>query len=330
MNIKDRMIMDEYSDNKENYTKIGESVHIQLKELVDNSGIVVMGIEHQLKTEKCLESLLYKNSDEYQKLADITNVLVVKVICYFKDEVQAVGELIKQNYETSKSDDNVYVCKSAEELYFEIHVKTVLEHTWQTINNDLGYSEYGIPSAVTKEFSRLAGLLEIADDEFVRVRDDMKLHSEIARQKIMNDEADDVVVDSVSLNEYMLHNAKMRSFLEELAAIEGSEISDVNAQSYIAQLRWLRINTIGDLQKALERDRIMAVELASRVLKGSELDILSSNVALRFLCRAELINAGYSEEDVVKFIELSVNKRDRAEREAKRLFKMCGNIREGK
>ena len=95
-----------------------------------NSGIVILGIERQLKTEKTLESLLYKNSDEYQKLADITNILVVRVVCYFKDEVQAVGELIKQNYEISKSDNNVYVCKSAEELYFEIHVKTILEHTW--------------------------------------------------------------------------------------------------------------------------------------------------------------------------------------------------------
>ena len=44
----------------------------------------------------------------------------------------------------------------------------------------------------------------------------------------------------------------------------------------------------------------------------------------------ELINAGYSEEDVAKFIELSVNKPERAEREAKRLFKMYANIRDGK
>lgn len=341
MNIKDRMIMDEYAASKNSFIKLGDAVHSKLSSLVEDCGIVIMGIEHQIKDEKSVESLLYKNTDSYQTLADITDILSAKVICYFKDEVAKIGELISANFNvnTDNSSDKTYVCSLSEDSgyeaeicnkNFEIQVKTVLEHTWSTINNDLGYSEFGIPSAVTKEFTRLAGLLEIADDEFVRVRDDMKLHTEIARDKIANDDANDVVIDTISLNEYMSHNKKMRLFLEDLAAIEGSEISEVNSESYINQLKWLRINTIGDLQRALERHAGMAIEFAKRVLKGSELDILSSNVALRFLCRAALINGGYDEEQIVEFIMLSVNKKDRAEREAKRLFKMYANIREGR
>lgn len=341
MNIKDRMIMDEYADSKNSFSKLGEVVQNKLSSLVEDCGIVIMRIEYQVKDEKSLESLLYKNTDSYQTLADITDVLSARVVCYFKDEVAKVGELISANFnvDTDNSSEKTYVCSLPENseyeaeicnLNFEIQVKTVLEHTWSTINNDLGYSEFGIPSAVTREFTRLAGLLEIADDEFVRVRDDMKIHTEIAREKIINDEADDVVIDTVSLNEYMLHNKNMRLFLEDLAAIEGSEISEINSESYINQLRWLRINTIGDLQRALERHSTMALEFANRVLKGSELDILSSNVALRFLCRAALINGGYDEEQIVEFLMLSVNKKDRAEREAKRLFKMYANIREGR
>lgn len=340
MNIKDRMIMDEYADSKNSFAKLGDAVHSKLSSLVEDSGIVIMGIEHQVKDEKSVESMLYKNADRYQTLADITDVLSAKVICYFKDEVEKIGELISENFSINveNSSKKTYVCSLSEDsgyeaeicnMNFEIQVKTVLEHTWSTINNDLGYSEFGIPSAVTREFTRLAGLLEIADDEFVRVRDDMKLHTEIAREKIINDDADDVVIDTISLNEYMNHNKKMRLFLEDLAAIEGSEISEVNSESYINQLKWLRINTIGDLQRALDRHAGMALEFAQRVLKGSELDILSSNVALRFLCRAALINDGYSEEQIVEFIMLSVNKKERAEREAKRLFKMYANIREG-
>ena len=338
MNIKDRMIMDDYSNAKENYVKLGELVHNKLSCAVEAAKIRVMGIEHNVKDEKTIESMLYKDADRYQGLADITSVLTVKVVCYFKDEVESIVKIIDENFniETANEADRIYVCKvldaiddSENDIHFEIQVKTVLEHTWSTINNDLGYSEFGIPYAVKKEFDRLAGLLEIADDEFVRVRDDMKTHTEIARAKIVNDNADDVIIDAISLNEYMLRNKKMRKFLEDLAAIEGSEISDINSESYITQLAWFRVKTIGDLQRMLDKNSALALEFAKRVLMGSELDILSSNVALRFLCRAALINGGYDDEQMVEFLMLSVNKKERAEREVKRLYKMYGNMMEG-
>ncbi len=341
MNIKDRMIMDDYNSAKDSYIKLGDLVHKKLANAMEEADVRVMGVEHNVKDEKAIESMLYKDADRYQGLADITSVVTVKVICYFKDEVDTIPEIIEKNFniESENAMDRIFVCKVMDnsgfdedvcDKWFEIQVKTVLEHTWSTINNDLGYSEFGVPNAVKREFVRLAGLLEIADDEFVRVRDDMKIHTEIAREKIVNDNANDVVIDAISLNEYMLRNKKMRQFLEDLAAIEGSEISNINSESYISQLRWLRVRTIGDLQRMLDKNYVLALEFAKRVLMGSELDILSSNVALRFLCRAALISGGYDEEQIVDFLTLSVNKKERAQREAKRLYKMYGNIMEGR
>ena len=117
----------------------------------------------------------------------------------------------------------------------------------------------------------------------------------------------------ISLNEYMLRNKKMQEFLRRLAEIEGSEISFTDPESYIGQLRWLKVETIG--------------ELARRTLEGSELDILSSNSALRFLCRAELVTGGYSENQAAEFIELSVSKKERAKRQANYLFEMYADIK---
>ena len=78
----------------------------------------------------------------------------------------------------------------------------------------------------------------------------------------------------------------------------------------------------------LERNEEPAYKLAERVLKGSELDILASNVALRFLCRAQLVSGGYDEEQAAEFIALSVNNKERAARQAKRLFKMYADIKQ--
>ena len=131
----------------------------------------------------------------------------------------------------------------------------------------------------------------------------------------------------ISLDEYMRSNGQMRAFLNQLAAIEHSEITEINPESYIEQLKWLKIETIGDLARMLERDQNLALRLAERVLKGSELDILASNVALRFLCRAELLQGGYSQEQATEFIALSVQKKERAQRQAKRLFQTYDAIR---
>ena len=132
----------------------------------------------------------------------------------------------------------------------------------------------------------------------------------------------------ISLDEYMKRNAGMLEFIEQLASIENSEISEVNPEAYIQQLKWLKLDTIGDLQKMLERNHELAFRLAERVLRGSELDILASNVALRFLCRAELVSGGYSVEQATEFIALSVNKKERAQRQAQRLFKIYAEVKE--
>lgn len=353
MNIKDRMIMEEYREQKDDFARLGEIVHSRLSRIVKNAGIPVMSIAHRIKDEKSLEGKLYRKGDGYQSLKDITDILGARVICYFNDDVDKIGQLVEESFKIDRersSDKRAlmradafgylslhYICSLPEDedfpeelcgRRFEIQIRTILQHAWSDINHDLGYkNQFGVPRAITRELARLAGLLELADNEFVRVRDDMNSYIEETRRKIVEDNADDVLIDMISLDEYMKGNAGMREFLGQLASIENSEISEVNPEAYIQQLKWLKMETIGDIQKMLERNRELAFRLAERVLKGSELDILASNVALRFLCRAELLSGGYTMEQAAEFIALSVNKKERAERQAQRLFKTYEEIK---
>ena len=354
MNIKDRMIMDEYRTQKDDFIRLGETVHTMLRSMTKDAGIPVMSIEHRIKDEKSLEGKLYRKGDGYQSLDDLTDILGARIICYFNDDVDKIGHLVEQTFviDWDKSSDKRalmkadsfgylslhYICSvpqggdCPEEMChkrFEIQIRTMLQHAWSDINHDLGYkSQFGVPRAVTREFARLAGLLEIADNEFVRVRDDMNRYTEETKRKIIENDADDVLIDMISLDEYMRSNGQMRDFINRLAAIENSEINEINPEAYIPQLKWLKIETIGDLAKMLERNEQLAYKLAERVLKGSELDILASNVALRFLCRAQLVSGGYDEEQAAEFIALSVNNKERAARQAKRLFKMYADIKQ--
>ena len=112
----------------------------------------------------------------------------------------------------------------------------------------------------------------------------------------------------------------MQEFLTKISEIEGSEISYVAPDNYIEQLKFLKITTLGELQKMLTINEKLAYQLALRSLKGSELDIITSNTSLRFLTRAYLLKNGYSEKQIYNFLMLSVKNENRALRQSKMLL----------
>ena len=68
---------------------------------------------------------------------------------------------------------------------FEVQIRSILQHAWAEIEHDLGYkSQAAIPRAVRRRFSRLAGLLELADEEFAGIRGEIGEHQAVAHATI--------------------------------------------------------------------------------------------------------------------------------------------------
>lgn len=354
MNLKNRIILEDYRKQRDSFVKLGDVVHEILEDIVDSMGITVLGIEHRVKSEKSLAGKLERNADWYSAFEDLTDILGARVICFFSDEIDKIGKKVEEafviDWENSSDKRALikadsfgylslhYICslpfgnKWADEICgkrFEIQIRTILQHTWAAINHDLGYkSEFGVPRRVSREFSRIAGLLEIADDEFVRVRDDMRSYTEEIRQKIIDNKADDVHIDMISLNEYVKRNVKMQELISKIAQISNAEISEIDPESYIVQLKFLGKETLGDLQIMLAENQELALKLAQKALSNADLDILSSSVGLRFLCRAEMLNKNYPLEKVTEFLKLSMGTVERAQRQAKHLLATYDKLEE--
>ena len=88
------------------------------------------------------------------------------------------------------------------------------------------------------------------------------------------------------------------------------------------------LNKLGGIKKMLEENRELALKLAKKTLANAELDILSSTIGLRFLCRAELLNKNYSLQKTTDFLKLSMGTTQKAERQAKHLFNTYEKIKE--
>lgn len=352
MNLINRLILEEYRKQRDDFVRLGDTVHSMLKDICRDAGILPLGIEHRVKTEKSLAGKLERSGGYYSEFEDLTDILGARIICFFSDDIDKIGKIVEERFEIDRelsSDKRAlikadsfgylslhYICSlpsgaGFSEIMcgkkFEIQIRTVLQHAWAAIEHDLGYkSEFGVPRSVIREFSRIAGLLEIADDEFVRTRDHMRKYTEDIRRKIAENKADDVGIDSISLNEYVKRNNKMRDFLSEISRIANAEMSEINAESYIVQLKFLGKETLGDLQNMMDDNKDLALKLAEKSLANAELDIVSSTVGLRFLCRAELLNKAYSEEKITEFLMLSLGTEEKAKRQTKHLLQTYKKI----
>lgn len=347
MDIKCRLILEDYRKQREDFVKLGDTVHTMLDDMVKDLGITVLGVEHRVKTEKSLAGKLERKGDGYNTIEDLTDILGCRVICFLSDEIDKIGKKVEETFVIDRelsSDKRAlikedtfgylslhYICslpfgdKWPDEICgkkFEVQIRTILQHAWSAIHHDIGYkSDFGVPREIKRQFARLAGLLELADDEFVRARDNMVRYTEDIRQRIITDDADNITINMISLNEYVLNNKKMQGIIREIADIAGAEISNIDPEGYIPQLAFLGVTNLGEIEGLINRNYDLAMRLAKKALSAAELDIVSSSVALRFLCRAELLNKNYEFEKIVEFLKISLGTQEKAERQAKLLLK---------
>ena len=347
MNLKCRLILEDYRKQRDNFVALGDTVHTMLSDIVKELGLTVLAVEHRVKEEKSLAGKLERKGDLYNVFEDITDILGLRVICFLSDEIDQIGKKVEESFVVdweNSSDKRAlikedafgylslhYICslpagsKWSDEICgkkFEIQIRTILQHAWSAIHHDIGYkSDFGVPRDIRRQFARLAGLLELADDEFVRARDNMVGYTEDIRRRIITDDADDISINMISLNEYVLHNQKMQSLIKEIAAISNAEIREIDPESYIPQLAFLGITKLGDIEVMIKENHDLAMKLAEKALSAAELDIVSSSVALRFLCRAELLNKNYDFDKIVEFLKISLGTKEKAERQAKHLLR---------
>ena len=348
MDLKCKLIMEEYREKKNDFVLLGETVVGILREICKrNKDMYILAIEHRVKAENSLAGKLELKGEKYSSLEDITDILGCRIICFFSDDVDVIAESIEDIFvidrENSVDKREVidaesfgylslhYICSlpfgkewpdNICGKKFEIQIRTALQHTWAVINHDIGYkSAFSLPRDIRRSFSHVAGLLEVADEKFVTIRNDIYNYVDTVNEKISSDDAGNMPINNITLTSYMNRSSAMRSFLESLKQDTGVlDVQFISPADYVQQLEFLGVKTLGDLNDMLKKDGPLAKKLTKITLGVTDLDIISSNVALRYLCRARLCNENAPIEKIISFMKLSYGSDERALRQAKRLL----------
>lgn len=268
----------QYDEQKHVYDDLSDKLRPLIEQMLEN--FEFHSIESRVKTRKSLSDKI-QNKEKYAKLSDVTDVCGVRIITIFNDDVDRVASVIEKEF---KIDDlnSIDKRKSLEPerfgylslhyvasfttqrtdlleykrflgLKFEIQIRSVLQHAWAEIEHDIGYKISGkLPNLIRRRFSRLAGLLEIADDEFTALRIETVRFEQDAIKRIKDGTWKALQIDIFTLKAFV-ENSEHRIAIEDKCGKELALpiLKRREFQILIDRLNFLGITTLGDLDKKL-------------------------------------------------------------------------------
>ena len=289
-----------------------QQVYDQLCQVLKKQGIELNSIECRVKTEQSLIGKLERKGDKYQNLEDITDLVGLRIITFYTDDVDKVAAIMQRLFVidwnnsvdkrklhelTSFGYNSIhFICHlkggPLSGIPFEIQVRTALQHVWSAIEHDIGYKgAVKLPPEYRRQFSRLAGMLELADDEFSRLRTTMADYRRQVQTLVKSGRLDDVPLSTDSFQSFL----ELRPFdrlNQRIAAVNQAELFPVSLMPFLPILETFRLQTLGDVQRFIDENSEDAYQLALAQLAVTDLDILSETVGLQYLSLVYTLKSG--------------------------------------
>ena len=291
--------------------QLSEQASSLLQAALHEQNIELNTFERRVKTEESLAGKLEKKGYKYRTLYDITDVVGIRVVTYYTDDVDKVAAIAKQIFDVDwknsvdkrKHQLNSfgylslhYICYLKEgplrTIPFEIQMRTALQHVWSAIEHDIGYKgAVKLPPEFVRQFSRLAGMLEMADDEFSRLRTTMTEYRRQVQSLVKSGHFSEVSLSSDSFSQF-LELKPFQRLNQRIAAVNQAEIFPAPMMHFLPILENFRFTNLDDVKQFIVENSDDAYQLAVSQLAITDLDILSESIGLQNLCLVYAIKHG--------------------------------------
>ena len=92
-------ILEEYRNGLPRFREVAEEVYNKLKHTFEQAGLLVAAIEYRVKAEDSLAGKLELKGAKYKSLADITDIIGLRVITFYIDDVDKVASIVERLFE---------------------------------------------------------------------------------------------------------------------------------------------------------------------------------------------------------------------------------------
>lgn len=331
-------LLQQYENKIRLYQSFASEVEHQIKGILRTSGINCNAIVCRLKTRDSVAEKIRRKEGKYSTISDITDIVGVRIITYYSDDVDKISKIIEREFDVDKENSidkraalepdrfgycsvhyvvmmspaRLALCEyhAFEGIKFEIQIRSVLQHAWAEIEHDIGYkSQIAIPSEMRRSFSRIAGLLEIADKEFNQIRQDLARYKEEAESQISEENFLDHELDGVILEVIINSNSTVKALNQHISKLFDCTLDAVKDNqdfaSAIHRLNWVGIKTVQQLNDALLKYSNLAMKIASEKLRNYQKKEGSGKatltIAFFYLCYAVLLSNCNSKEQVSEY-----------------------------
>ena len=354
LDIHGKMLMQQYLERMPVYERLSRLADEALCNALEAQHVKVTAMEHRIKTETSLAGKLELKGGKYRTIDDVTDIVGLRVVTFYSADVDKVAAIVNEAFVVDRRNsvdkrrqhrlDSFgynslhYICRLPKtivddpdmpllnEVRFEIQMRTALQHVWSTLDHDTGYKgDVKIPHEYMRQFNRMAGMLELMDEEFSRLRNVLVDY----RRQMLALEASGQL-DSVDLNA-----ETFRRYLEahpfdrlnqRIAAINQAELYPVPIMPYLRVLQDLGMETLGEVDRLVEEHSDDAYRLAVSQLGATDLDILSENIGIQNLCYVYVLKQGGGPGGLCRIFDLLNGNQPDNMALAKKLFEQAQKI----
>jgi len=259
--------VEDYSQKRSDYEELAERIDDILFEILELEKVNYALIDNRAKTLESFQTRM-RESKNKKELYDLSGI---RVVGYVRSDVEKIVKIIRKNFtvDEDKSKDKAselkpdqfgyraihLVCtlpneriilpeyKKFKELYFEIQVKTILEHAWAQIEHDRNYKYKGIPKDIQHDFYLAAGILETADNQFESINKRIEKYDKSFKKKTTEGKLKEIEINPATLKSYLVDKFSKKLKLQESYGF------DATGDTEVSELKYFTITNLDQLDK---------------------------------------------------------------------------------
>ncbi len=298
------------------YDKFTTELYSLIERCIKETRIPIVSIEGRTKTPDSFLRKIEQKGYTYP-LYQNKDFTGIRIVTFYQDDASKVSDMIYEEF-TIDSDHSMdklyqldvdefgYRCihlvvalkeprkslaewKKYADLWAEIQIRSILQHAWASLSRRIYYKRASqAPPELARKLFRLSALLELADEEFISIRDqEMEMIKKSIRSTLSGVNVESAVFsisekEAITTNEklhYVVNGSHFYRFFSIMKVLTGDEHVDFFYDT---------CKILGELLNKIEFKYILYLNKESNYLFSSEVSKI---------CKKIILPLGYKEDE---------------------------------